>query len=168
MKQIRRTAYHEAGHAVLAHSLGIGLQRVSLLADEDSSGHILDGGEYSEDTENLRIYAEEAFWLHMAIVRYAGAEAVRRLAPRSRWQDGAGDDYKWAAIALEKITMDGPSLRALHPYARRRARLLVENYWPEIGAVAHALMKRKELDQDRVRELFSASLLKRRGRRMSF
>jgi hypothetical protein len=69
----------------------------------------------------------------MAIVRYAGGEAVRGLAPRSRWKAGASDDYKWVDIALEKITADWPSRRALYLYTRR-ARLLVKHYWPEVGA----------------------------------
>jgi ATP-dependent Zn protease len=120
VKSIERTAYHEAGHAVLAHFLGVGLKHVSIIANEDSSGHILDGGEFSEETEEMRHHAEEAFWLCMAIVRYAGAEAERRLTQRRR-NTGAKNDYKWAAIALEKITMDWPSRRALYFYARRRA-----------------------------------------------
>ena len=64
LKPIQYTAYHGAGHAVLAHFLGVKFRRVSI-TDEDCSGHILDGGEYSEETEHMRIFAEESFWLRM-------------------------------------------------------------------------------------------------------
>jgi hypothetical protein len=163
---MQHTAYHKAGHAVLAHFLGVGLRRVSI-TDEDCSGHILDGGECSEDTEHMRIFAEESFWLRMATVRYAGAEAVRLLAPQSRWR-GAESDYKWAAVALEKITMDWPSRRSLYSYARRRTQLLVENYLPEIEALARALMEREQLDADEAGKVLRGSLLRRRGMCMSY
>ena len=166
VKPIQHTAYHEAGHVVLAHFLGVGLRRVSI-TDEDCSAYILDGGEYREDIEHMRIFAEEAFWLRMATVRYAGAEAVRRLAPQSRWR-GAESDYKWAAGALDKITMDWPSRRALFVYAQRRTRLLVENYLPEIETLARALMERKHLDADEAGEVLRGSFLRRRGMRMAY
>ena len=166
---IQRTAYHEAGHAVLAYFLGVGLKRVSIVRDEDSRDH-LHGGEYGDDTEyteHMRAFAEEAFWLRMAIMRYAGTEAERRLA--RRWRNtGAENDYKWAAIALEKITMDWPSRRALYFYARRRTRLLVENYWPEIEAVARALIERKQLGVEEVRRMLRGSVLGRHGMLMSY
>jgi hypothetical protein len=158
--------HRRAGHAVLAHFLSVKLRRVSI-TDEDCSGHILDGGEYSEDTEHMRIFAEDAFWLRMATVRYAGAEAVRLLAPQSRWR-GAESDYKWAAVALEKITMDWPSRRSLYSYARRRTRLLVENYLPEIAALARALMEREQLDGDEAAKVLRGSFLGRRGYLMAY
>lgn len=166
MKSLQRTAYHEAAHAVLAYFLRVGLRRVTVVADEDSEGASFDGGEFSEDTEELRLHAKEAFWLRMATVRYAGAEAVRRLAPRSKWRDGATNDYRWASIALEKITLDSQSLRALQTYTMRRSRLLVENYWPEIESLARALIQRKELDGvEAVKEML-ASLNDRPARRL--
>jgi ATP-dependent Zn protease len=164
MKMIESTAFHEAGHAVLAHYLGVGLRLVTIDADEDSAGHIQDGGEWSEEAEELRILADEAYWLRMAISRYAGAEAVRRYAPRTKWKEGAGNDHYWAAIAIEKITADPRSVRALHAYAQRQARLLVEHYWPEIQRLARALMKEKTLSGDDAKKLITESHVARRGR----
>lgn len=166
--ELKRTAYHEAGHAVLAHYLGVGLKAVTIVADDDSDGASIDGGEWNPDTEELRLIAADAFWQRMAIVRYAGAEAVRRLSPKSNWRRGAGNDYHWAAIALEKITSDADSLRALSAYAKRRARLLVENYWPEIGKLASALSKKKTLHGQDVASLLSGSITKRRGHIMEY
>jgi hypothetical protein len=167
LHSVERAAYHEAGHAVLAHFLGVALRQVSIVTDQDSPGHVPERGEYSEDTEYLRTFAEEAFWLRMAIARYAGVEAERRLTPRSR-NASAEEDYKRAAVALEKITMDWPSRRALYFYARWRARLLVENYWPEIEAVARALMDRRQLDAEELGKMIRRSVLARRGMLMSY
>lgn len=137
--ELRRTAIHEAGHAVLSHFLGIGLRRVTIIAESDSVGRSTDGGEWPEDEDaaTLRMFAPEAFWTRMAIIRYAGAEAVRRWSPRSRWKDGAESDYNWAAIALEKITDDLECRRALHAYATRPIagrELLARNQAARLGA----------------------------------
>jgi len=158
------TAVHESGHAVLSHFLGIGLKRVTVVQDGDSLGNSVDGGEYGADAEDLKLIAEEAFWLRMAIARYAGAEAVRRLAPKSRWKSGAHNDYNWAAIALEKITDDRQSLRMLQAYAMRRSRLLVAHYWPEIEHLARALVREKTLEgQDAVKEILASFKARRAG-----
>ena len=52
--------------------------------------------------------------------------------------------------------------------ARRRARLLVENYWPEIEALARVLMERKQLDASEAGEVLRGSILRRRGMLMSY
>ena len=142
----------------LAHFLGVGLRRVSI-TDEDCSAYILDGGAYSEDTEHMRTFAEESFWLRMA--------TVRRLAPGPR-DRGAEGDYKWAARALDNITIDLPSRRSLYFYVQRRTRLLVENYFPEIEALARALMERRQLDADEAGKVLRGSLRRRRGYLMPY
>ena len=156
--QLERTAYHEAGHAVLAHYLCTGLKSVSIASDHDSAGHTLGVNESDPDVENLYLTAEDAFWQRKATGLYAGAEAVRHKWPNSRWKLGAGNDYHWAAIALEKITNDAQALRALHAYASRTARLEVAHYWPAIERVAGALIERTTLTDDEVRtEIYEAN-----------
>lgn len=166
--ETERTAYHEAGHAVLACFLGIGLQRVTIVPDDDSFGAMIDGGEFGGDSERLRDAAPEAFWIRMAIVLYAGAEAVRRRAPRSRWKQGAANDYRWAGIALEKITDDADSLRSLQSYAMRRARLLVAHYWPEVELLACQLVMHTAMEGDAVRRAIVKSVQDRRAGLMSY
>lgn len=156
--QLEKTAYHEAGHAVLAHYLCTGLKSVSIKPDHDSTGHVLSVNEFDPDVEDLYLAAEDAFWQRKAIGLYAGAEAVRHKWPRSRWKLGAGDDYHWAAIALEKITNDAQCLRALHAYALRAARLHVAHRWPEIERVALILMKEGRLSADEVKATIQESI----------
>lgn len=35
------TAFHEAGHAVVAFHLGMGVREVSILSSDDAEGHVL-------------------------------------------------------------------------------------------------------------------------------
>ena len=95
IEQDIRTAYHEAGHAVLMHALGIGYKTVTIVPnyEDGTAGTSIHGGEFGEqdnDVAALRYAAEDAFLLRHAIGRYAGAEAVRRRWPRRKdWQAGA-------------------------------------------------------------------------------
>ena len=162
-----RTAYHEAGHAVLAHYLCTGFKSVTIAADHDSAGHVLSVNESDPDVENLHLTAADAFWQRKAIGLYAGAEAVRHKWPKSHWKLGAGNDYHWAGIALEKITNDAQVLRALHAYASRTARLAVVRHWSEIEHVALALLKARTLNADAVRAAIHASISRRIGSEMS-
>jgi hypothetical protein len=155
--QLERIAYHEAGHAVMAHYLCTGLESVTIDSDHESAGHMLSVDENDEDVEALYLAAEEAFWQRKAIVMYAGAEAVRHKWPTSRWGRGADNDYRWAAIALEKITGDEQALHALQAYALRAARLNVAQYWLAIEQVAQALLKAGTLDAKGVRAVIHAS-----------
>ena len=98
------------------------------------------------------------------------AKSIQRTAyhaPRQR-DRGAEGDYKWAAGALDKITMDLPSRRSLYFYAQRRTRLLVENCLPEIEALARALMERGQLDADEAGKVLLGSFRGRRGYLMSY
>jgi hypothetical protein len=122
------------------------------------------GGEYptEEDAEALSMFAPEAFWLRHATVLYAGAEAVRR-AGYEDWQAGADDDEHNTVDAINRITADDESIDCLYKLAKRRAVVLVEYYWPEIEAVASALLKSKTLSGEEVERIVHELLDARNG-----
>jgi ATP-dependent Zn protease len=164
------TAHHEAGHAVLAVYLNLGFEHVTIEANEgeDASGITMQLDEWHENTQEMRLHAEEAFWQRRATMLYAGVEAHRRFAPSADCEAGAGSDYRSAADAIERITADAKSQDALHSYTRRRAQLLVEHYWPEIKALAGALLKDRSLNSEQIREILRASLMARKARLLSW
>jgi len=176
-----RTAFHEAGHAVLQIALGIGCEGATIVSNvkERSAGSSRHGGEYGKDAQapgesdddvaNLRLYAEDAFLLRHAIADYAGAEALRRWDPaRADWRDGADSDYDSAIDRINQITQDAESIKLLFKLARRRCQVLVEYYWPEIGAVASLLLEKRTGSGKQVRATFLRSLNARRGRLVSY
>jgi hypothetical protein len=171
-----RTAFHEAGHAVLMHALGIGCTTVTIVPDYDemTAGSASHGGEFGkrarhpgeedDDVATLRFAAEDAFLLRHAIAYYAGAEAERRHNPRLKdWKAMAEEDERKAAYRVSEISMDDECIDLLLKYARRRCVLLVENYWPEITAVAQLLLEQRTLTGEQVKEAFRASLNGREG-----
>src|SRR6516225_911173 len=91
-------AYHEAGHAVVAHMLGYQVLRVSIASKSGSASHMswrhpinrrvtsaLDGREADIDRVRPRID-------HAIIVSMAGALAQKRHNPRSGWRYGGSSD----------------------------------------------------------------------------
>ena len=166
-QNIRRRAYHEAGHAVLAHRFGIPVYEVSIVPDGDSSGHVhagplssaragreLDAGEVSpaslEEIE-LRcvsiLSGEEAQFR----VDSEGGEEWRRI--RAQSENSMDDD------ALTRLLMRLHRDRQV--VAQHRAELLVRTValldtpevWGTVEDVANALLERSTLTADEVRVL---------------
>ena len=159
-------AIHEAGHAVLQDRLDLGCESVTIVRDEaeGEEGHARHQGASpsDENAEALLLHAEEAFWLRHATAAYAGGEALRCLGVGAWWA-GCAADRRTAVDCIRRITEDPASRRHLLGYARRRSRLLVEHYWPEIRTLAGELMKARTLTGKRVREIVGASIRERRG-----
>lgn len=176
----RSTAIHEAGHGALLIALGLGLKKLTMLANHHSAGACFDGGEWGrlarrlggedDQTANaLRMSAEEAFFLRRAITRYAGAEAIGQLMPEHPDPDaGAHNDKQWAVFAISEITDDPQSIDLFSALAKRRCVLLVEHYRPEIAAIARVLEVKKTLSGNAARKIFLSSLRKRKGSLMRF
>jgi len=176
---LRRTAIHEAGHAVLYLALGLGCKGATIAPDcnRGSAGAARHGGKWGapaprlgerdNDIATLRMLAEESFFLRHAIGCYAGAEAVRRWGAR-HWLSGAENDYREACYHMNDITDDEKSVDLLFELAQRRCEILVRNYWPEIKAVAERLLRSRTLDAETVRRIWCKSLLSREGCMMTW
>lgn len=156
------TAYHEAGHAVMALMLDLGPGDVTIKSDGQYAGIALDDGEFprDEDAEALSIVAPEAFRMRHAVAYYAGAHATRR-AGAVNWRDGADQDYGGALQALDDVSPDRETVEALVRLSERRAEILVGHYWPEIEALALALVERETVAGEEVRTIVAASLRSR-------
>jgi hypothetical protein len=158
-QKLRSTAYHEAGHAVAAFHLGIGIGRkgVSVIPDRsenrDGSAHILKGFAGRPDieiTDRMRLGAEKH-----AIATFAGEAAQRRFRASSvrRWH-GSGDRRR----ALDLLSYFAPEKRELKAYCRWlqiRAENLIASHlvWADCCAVADALVERRHLTPHDVRTI---------------
>lgn len=170
--ELKRTAIHEAGHAVVQIVLDLGCKTVSIEPDDESAGRSTHGGEWGrqptkpgeedDDTATLRLFAEGEFWLRHAVADHAGAEAVRR-SGYPLWFEGADTDYRNAGDALDHVTGDEWSRDLLGLLAKRRCQVLVEHYWPEIQAIAKKLLRSRTIDGETARRFWSKSLTSRGG-----
>lgn len=160
MNSSQETAIHEAGHAVLMVAMQIGIRDVSIVACGESLGEANHTGSYGHGDDSAAELAEvayDSFLIRHAIADYAGAEALRH-SGCSTWKDGAQSDFDSAVDRVNEICGDDEeSCKALFAYVKRRCAILVDHYFPEIEAVAVALVAHSSLSGENVRQIFLAS-----------
>ena len=154
---LEEVAYHEAGHVVVGHSLGVELASVDILRDgEGGNGHsVFNVPRWFRPSapldERRRRYAEA-----VVITFLAGPIAEARIAGFSNLE---GSGYDLDAVAREW-------LRLLEPPERHEARLaglsqqaqqLVDQNWPAIEKLARALLERRRLTGAEALQLLEAS-----------
>lgn len=144
MNNLRVTAIHEAGHAVVALRLGLVFDHVTTVPDEHAE---TDGALHWTDLQtagDLEIAATAD-----AVVLLAGPFAEARLTETTLHDVLAGDAAGEDREALATLGLDDDEFVA----ASRDALALVEQDWPAIERVADALLERDSLDFDEVEAL---------------
>lgn len=143
----RVTAYHEAGHAVIAARFGAHIVKASIIPDGKRGGYVR-WSPVRDYPPNVMITPEE--WRKInhereCIVTLAGEIAQTRYAPRSlrrMWPySDIVDTTRSARDAHGDIELIAPYIK----YLTLRTRKLVDECWEEIERVAIALLEKDEL-----------------------
>ncbi len=144
--QVRATALHEAGHAVVAWDQRIRIDSVSVIPDENSEGRVLhDHGMagYNPDSDNspqVRIRLEKRIR-----VALAGPIAQRKFARRS-WRQVHGEtDYRDAADLVLRMVESG---KQADEYIRRleiETDLIVIKWGRMIQSLAAKLVRQRTM-----------------------
>ena len=141
------TAYHEAGHAVMAWTFGLEFERVSIVPTEEWSGVV------SVNTEGLSEFDEEVLGA-LALTTLAGevAAEIHTGTPIDwgKWLGQMGTDvegYKDLALRLGWYEMDGNVTDLQPPMVDREAevRSLMVERWAAVEALAAALLQDGEI-----------------------
>lgn len=153
-----RSAYHEAGHAVVALRLGHRIGPVTLLYGKKREGHFRRLG-------HTRVYWSDPRWGGDPAVLLAGYYAEKRRFPSAHWLGSASGDYGALGRALNLLY--GPSTDAnrnarakMERLWERGAREIVKDpkVWASIELLAAELLKRKTLSGRTVRTLVEPNL----------
>jgi hypothetical protein len=157
------TAYHEAGHAVAGHSLGITLYSATIVPSDDASGKVehrsLFRREfYFDGSDRARLLAERYIMTCLA-----GPLAHRRYALKS-WRRWHAEDDHYKARGIAEMVCGGrggeEEAAALLRYLLVRTKRFVELplRWSQIERVAAALQQRGKLTgQEIKREICAAT-----------
>jgi len=155
-KTTEGTAYHEAGHAVLAHRYELHYDYVTIVPDPEqgSAGHCSPVHFPDDFHPDVSLSAEEEVWLRKYLeMTLAGDAAVTRLRGRHNWR-GAAADYHEAlhdAVYLTSTDEDEEALALLKwLQVRVKFTMQTERVWAQVEALAAALLARDTLTEDEV------------------
>jgi hypothetical protein len=140
-----RTAYHEAGHAVVAHAQGLEVHGLSIRPGEGTLGRSSDGGDRGSVVRRSDGVLEEHISIERAeaniVTCFAGFEAERRFDPAAD-PSGSCDDQDTARYWIGMLGDPGHE-----PRLRAQSAALVGNHWRSIERIARALLEFEDLDE---------------------
>ena len=155
------TAYHEAGHAVVAWRLGVAVRGVSIVPDEDTSGRChhaaLIRGKYPELDDSLRAVVRMQ---KQVMVSLAGLIAQRIHSPRSVRRYHAHTDHRAAVDVALHLTSSEEEASAFLKWLEIRTGNLLRAHWPMVDALSKELLARGSMRGKEVERLLLASSLR--------
>ena len=161
-QRLRRTAYHEAGHAVAAILLEVKIKRVSIVPDPDgltlgSVHHPRFGSNMHPDID-VGLKARDTMEKQI-IICFAGALTEKRIKGRGNWI-GARHHHQVAAALSTYINSDNSTLEKhlAWLWARTESMQRQPHFWAAVEAVAAALLERKELSGDEAHAIAQAAI----------
>lgn len=139
------TAYHEAGHAVMAFLAGVTINSISIIADEGSNGRVhhrnpLRHTNLDDDTSD-RAYDRARKMIRICL---AGSVA-ESLFERSFSKDGSGADYETAVEIAVRLTGSAVGAKPLIELQLRQVFQIMKENWRLVETLAGELLIRSEM-----------------------
>lgn len=142
LQQLEGTAYHEAGHAIVALLLGFSVE---------SAGIDTNGG-YCIWSETLYV-SEDRFPESWAAVNLAGSIAREIATGEPDSGQLTQDD-----LAVRSLSVGPEGLEELFDKARSRAEEILQDSWPLVQVLAQALLRYRRLQGEQIQDIIMGSL----------
>jgi ATP-dependent Zn protease len=140
------TAYHEAGHAVVALSLGRPIQRVSILPDGQRLGQCEFGKAVFRPSED---------WLeHEILIALGGIAAEARHTGNYAWEGAVHDRRHVRRLAIQRAGERRAERLERRLLAKVENLLTDEGYWQAVELIAAELMRCGTISGRVARHLF--------------
>jgi hypothetical protein len=158
---MKLTAYHEAGHAVVAYYLHRRIRHVSIIQSKDELGHMLRGkgpdlksAEW-EISNGIRDRLEDS-----AMISWGGDAAEFILTNRKKYRPGSTSDIHSVVEYLSKICGEPEALGAYVDWLWYCTRNLLreENQWIAVEALAVELIKKRYIGGTRTRQIIKNTI----------
>ena len=148
-RSLDKTAYHEAGHAVVGWAVGRRLKKVTIIPTRETVGctyhyrllHFRpDADNYIPNgTAYARTFTKS---VHEASIFLGGMEAERKFCGRYNYQQASSDVGRaWDLCNYFSGDEYGPEFKAMYQWLRLKTRNIVENHWVCVEALAKQLVE---------------------------
>jgi ATP-dependent Zn protease len=158
---LRATAYHEAGHAVVTLALGLSIDSVSIIAAEDFNGVCRKPNVIHYGAVTKRV--QKAIARAMIVALYAGMPAQRLVDPDAPAFHGESEDEEAFEVSRQwqvyprRVRFIGDESHLAHLESlRQEARRLVLRNRAAVEVLAGELLQRKEMSGAEVQQLLGA------------
>jgi Peptidase family M41 len=138
-------AYHEAGHAVVAHALGVEVEGVSIVQYGGSIGHTTTPLPENADSSDEEASADLEKHLLTGVAGAASEELLTEELSELPGKDMAG-----VAKLLMGLEDTGAPVQADSEEALGKAKSILHDNWGSVRALAEALLKHEELGREGV------------------
>jgi hypothetical protein len=147
INELRLTAYHEAGHAVIALSLGRSIQRVSVVARENQLGHV----EFKKGSRRPAKDVMEA----ECLVLLGGLAAEACITGGYRW-DAARQDLEYVERLIYRRAASERQARTLFRRLLRKVEYLLDDAatWRAVEAIANEVLEKSTISGRSARHLY--------------
>ena len=143
---LEATAYHEAGHAVLALILDRPVKRVTIVADRERLGLCEFGKAVFRPSED---------WLEREIlIALGGIAAEARFTGNYAWDGAARDQQVVRELAIQRAGERRAEKLERRLLAKAEHYLADEQHWQAVEWIAKELMRASEISGRTVRHLF--------------
>jgi ATP-dependent Zn protease len=140
------TAYHEAGHAVVALSLGTPIQRVSILPNGQRLGQCEFGKAVFRPSED---------WLeHQILIALGGIAAEARHTGNYAWEGAVHDRRHVRRLAVQRAGERRAERLERRLLAKVENLLANEGYWQAVELIAAELLRCGSISGRTARHLF--------------
>lgn len=140
------TAYHEAGHAVVALILGRPVERVSVLPDRELAGHCRFGKSVFRPSED---------WLEREmLIALGGIAAEARYTGNYAWEGAARDQRYVESLAEQRAGARRAERLQRRLLAKAEHLLAQEGHWRAVELIAAELLRQGAISGRTARHLF--------------
>ena len=153
----RLTAFHEAGHAVMAELCGQHITKVEIEGDSEHSGSVQSLRFEPDPAEALSAEEQAASVEARLKCVLAGTVAENMVSGVDRW-DESSEDLDLAVRLAMRLVDDCEDVLPLLEDVREELRRELEENWGAVEALADELLARTSLDGAEVRKLLTPLL----------
>jgi hypothetical protein len=137
------TAYHEAGHAVVAIALGRSFRKVTIVPDEDSLGHVLHRPFPKGFRPDIDVGSRNEHRIRQSVMcSLAGMAAERRGCGRAT---GYSEDLRRADDMMSYLSARPTVERLWCRLLLAQTEATLEQWWPGVEALCAALLARRTI-----------------------